>query len=70
MTYSVEINDKSKTGKSLIVFLKSLAQTSKVIQLIETVEDDALLEKMLLAKKSGRVSKGEVLKSLNSILAK
>ena len=48
MTYSVEINDKSKTGKSLIVFLKSLAQTSKDIQLIEVVEDDAFLREIYI----------------------
>jgi hypothetical protein len=70
MIYSVEINDKSDTGKSLIVFLRSLAKTSKEIQLMETVEDNELLAKMLAAKKSGRAGKNEIRKTLKSIISK
>lgn len=70
MTYSLEIDDSSSTGKNLIAFLKSLAKTSKGIHLLETVEDDELLVKMLAAKKSGRVSKKEISKTLNKIIGK
>ena len=70
MTYSVEINDKGSTGKSLIALLKSLSKSSKDILLHETVEDNALLKKMLVAKKSGKVSKSEISKTLKSIIDK
>lgn len=70
MIYSLEIDEKSATGKSLIVFLKSLTKASKGIKLMETVEDDELLEKMLAAKKTGRVSKNEVRKTLKNITGK
>lgn len=68
MIYSVEIDDQSRTGKSLISFLKDLSKSSKAIRLIETVKDDELLAKMLRSKKSGRSSRKEINQTLKAIL--
>lgn len=70
MVFSVEINDKGTTSKSLIALIKSLSKSSNEIHIMESIEDDDLLEKMLLAKKSGKVNKKDVIDSINKILAK
>ncbi len=70
MIYSVEIDDQSATGKSLISILKDLAKTSKGIRLMETVKDDELLTEMFRSRKSGKAGKKEVLQTIKNILAK
>jgi hypothetical protein len=49
---TVEIDNKTKTGKSLLYLLKDLSKTSDGIHFIETVEDDELKQtiKAILAK--------------------
>ena len=70
MLITVEINDQSKTGKSILHLLKDLSKTSSDIHFIETVEDDDLLEKMKKARKSGKVSRQTVDKTLKAIIEK
>ncbi len=69
MHYTVEIDDNTQTGKSLVNFLKSLSKSTKGIHLIETVEDKGLLEQMKKSAKSGKASRAEVNKTLKAILA-
>ena len=68
MVFTVEINDKGKTGKSILHLLKDLSKTSSDIHFIETVEDDELLEKMKRSLKSGRASGQTVNKTLKAII--
>jgi hypothetical protein len=70
MVVTVEIDDKTKTGKSLLHLLKGLSKTSEGIHFIETVEDNDLLNDMKVALKSGKSSKRTVTKTLKSILEK
>ena len=70
MTYTIEIDASNKTAKNLVSLLKDLSKTMKGIHLIETVNDDELLSKMLASKKSGRATKEEINKTLKSILKK
>jgi hypothetical protein len=67
MVFTVEIDDKSKTGNSILQLLKDLSKTSGDIHFLETVEDDVLLEKMKRSLKSGKASKQEVSKTLKAI---
>jgi len=57
MVITVEIDDKSKTGKSVLQLLKDLSKSSDSIHFVETVEDDELLKEMNHSLSSGRVSK-------------
>ena len=70
MTYTIEIDADSREGKNLVNLLKDLSKTMKGIHLIETVKDDELLGKMLRSKKSGRVSKAEVTRTLKAVMGK
>ena len=70
MHYTVEIDDSTQTGKSLVDFLKNLSKSTKGIHLIETIEDNELLDKMKKSIKSGRATKQEVNKTLKAILGK
>ena len=70
MHYTVEIDDSTQTGKSLVDFLKNLSKSTKGIHLIETGEDNELLDKMKKSIKSGRATKQEVNKTLKAILGK
>ena len=70
MHYTVEIDDSTQTGKSLVDFLKNLSKSTKGIHLIETIEDKELLDKMKKSIKSGRATKQEVNKTLKAILGK
>jgi hypothetical protein len=67
---TVEIDDTTKTGKSLLYLIKDHSKTSSGIQFIETVEDNELLEKMKQSALSGRASKKEVKQTLQRILSK
>ena len=67
MVYTIEIDDKSKTGKSILQLLKDLAKTSPDIHFIETVEDNELLEKMKRSIKSGKANRRDVNKTLKAI---
>ena len=68
MVFTVEINDKSKTGKSILHLLKDLSKTSGDIHFIETVEDNELLDKMKRSLKSGKASRQTVNKTLKGII--
>ena len=68
MVFTVEIDDKSKTGKSILHLLKDLSKTNSDIHFIETVEDDELLEKMKRSLKSGRASRQTLDKTLKAII--
>ena len=57
MVITVEINDSSKTGKSILQLLKDLSKSSDSIHFVETVEDDELLKEMNQSLSSRRVSK-------------
>ncbi len=70
MVVTVEIDNKTKTGKSLLHLLKGLSKTSEGVHFIETIEDDELLSDMKVALKSGKSSKRTVTKTLKSILVK
>ena len=70
MVVTVEIDDKTKTGKSILHLLKGLSKTSEGIHFIETIEDDELLSNMKIAVKSGKASKRTVTQTLKSILDK
>ena len=70
MLFTVEIDDTSKTGKSIIHLLQDLSKTVKGIHVIETLEDDILLAKMKQSLKSGKVGKEEINKTIKSILEK
>ncbi len=70
MVITVEIDDKTKTGKSLLHLLKDLSKTSEGIHFMETVEDNELLEQMKISARSGRATKKEVRQTLKSILEK
>jgi hypothetical protein len=67
MVYTLEINDKGKTGKSILQLLRDLSKTNPDIHFLETVEDDELLEKMRRSLKSGKASRVEVNKTLKAI---
>jgi hypothetical protein len=68
MVITVEIDDKSKTGKSVLQLLKDLSKSSDSIHFVETVEDDELLKEMNRSLSSGRVSKSIVSRTLKTIL--
>ena len=68
MVFTVEINDKSKTGKSILHLLKDLSKTSGDIHFIETVEDNELLDKMKRSLKSGKANRQTVNKTLKAII--
>ena len=68
MVFTVEINDKSKTGKSILHLLKDLSKTSGDIHFIETVEDNELLDKMKRSLKSGKANRQTVNKTLKGII--
>lgn len=68
MAITVEIDDKSKTGKSIIHLLKDLSKTNSSIHFIETVEDDELLDKMKRSLKSGKASRQTVNKTLKALI--
>jgi len=68
MVFKVEIDDKSKTGKSILHLLKDLSKTSNDIHFIETVEDNELLKKMKKSLNHGKSGKREVEKTLKAIL--
>jgi hypothetical protein len=70
MLITVEIDDKTQTGKSILHLLKDLSKTSKGINFIASVEDNELLEAMKRATKSGRSSKKELRKTIDAILSK
>ena len=70
MVITVEIDDKTKTGKSLLHLLKDLSKTSEGIHFMETVEDNELLEQMKVSAHSGRATKKEVRQTLKTILEK
>ena len=70
MVYTVEIDDKSEMGKSVLHLLKGLSKTSKGIHFIETIEDNELLARMKTSLKSGRASRLQVNKTLKNILGK
>ena len=67
MIFTVEIDDKSETGKSILHLLKDLSKkTSAGIHFIETVEDNELLKKMKRSLKSGKSGEQEVNKTLKA----
>ncbi len=68
MVITVEINDSSKTGKSILQLLKDLSKSSDSIHFVETVEDDELLKEMNQSLSSGRVSKNVVNRTIKTIL--
>jgi hypothetical protein len=68
MVITVEIDDKSKTGKSILQLLKDLSKSSDSIHFIDTVEDKELLQDIKQALKSGRISKSIVSGTIKTIL--
>ena len=68
MVFTVEIDDKSKTGKSILHLLKNLSKSSSDIHFIKTIEDNELAEKMKHSLKSGKASKQTVNKTLKAII--
>ncbi|MEO8085326.1 MAG: hypothetical protein ABI763_00820 [Bacteroidota bacterium] len=70
MTYTIEIDTRDKAAKNLFNLLKDLSKTMKGVNLIETIKDDELLFKMIRSKKSGRVTKEEMNKTLKGLIRK
>jgi hypothetical protein len=68
MLITVEIDDKSKTGKSVLHLLKDLSKTNSDIHFIKTVEDDDLLDKMKSSLKSGKASRRTINKTIKAII--
>lgn len=60
MKHRIEIDDRSKAGKSLLALAKLLAENKAGIRIIdEAAEDALLLKKMATGRKSGILNPGE-----------
>ena len=69
---TIQVNERTKAGKALIETARVMAEKYKGIEFIQDsdTDDQDMLKKMLAARKSGMVSRDQVLGSLTSILEK
>jgi hypothetical protein len=63
MTLSININEKSKDGKSVLAMLKLLAD-KKTLTVIEEVEDKQMARLVMAGRKSGTADTRRVLKKM------
>ena len=69
---TIQVNERTKAGKALIETARVMAEKYKGIEFIQDsdTDDQDMLKKMLAARKSGMVSRDQVLDTLTSILEK
>ncbi len=69
---TIQVNERTKAGKALIETARVMAEKYKGIEFLQDSEPDdkSLLKKMLSARKSGIVSRDQVLGTLSGILEK
>jgi len=69
---TIQVNERTKAGKALIETARVMAEKYKGIEFIQDsdTDDQDMLKKMLAARKSGMVSRDQVLGTLTSILEK
>lgn len=70
MLHTIEIDDSTGTGKSLIALLRDLAKTNKGIRIEETEEDGELFSAMTASISSGIASREEADKVLRELRGK
>lgn len=69
---TIQVNERTKAGKALIETARIMAEKNKGIEFIKDRDPDEkdLLKKMLIARKSGIVSRDQVMGTLARILEK
>ena len=69
---TIQVNEHTKAGKALIETARVMAEKYKGIEFIKDsdLDDKDLLKKMLDARKSGIVSRDQVMVTLTGILEK
>ncbi len=69
---TIQINERTKAGKALIETARVMAEKHKGIEFLQDsdLDDMDLLKKMLSARRSGTVSRDEVMGTLSRILEK
>jgi len=69
---TIQVNERTKAGKALIETARVMAEKHKGIEFLQDrdPDDKDLLKKMLSARKSGTVSRDQVMGTLSGILEK
>ncbi len=69
---TILVNEHTKAGRALIETARVMAEKYKGIEFVQEsdVDDQLLLKKMLDARKSGEMTRGKVLETLNGIMEK
>ncbi|MCX8490447.1 MAG: hypothetical protein ORN54_05210 [Cyclobacteriaceae bacterium] len=67
MTYTLNINEKTKEGKSILAMLKLLAEKSESISVLEEVEDKPLAKLIAEGRKSGLADTNRVMKKMGLV---
>jgi hypothetical protein len=69
---TIQVNERTKAGKVLIETARIMAEKFKGIEFVQDtdVNDQQLLKKMLAARKSGIVSRRQIMETLDGIIEK
>ncbi len=68
---TIQVNERTKAGKALIETARVMAEKYNGIEVVQDEEDDVvLLNKMLAARKSGVISRDQVLETHPGIIEK
>ena len=67
---TIQVNERTKTGKELIEAARKMAEKDKGIELIEDneINDPGFLKKILDAHRSGTVNREKIMETLNRII--
>ena len=69
---TIQVNEHTKAGRALIETARVMAEKYKGIEFVQDsdVNEQELLKKMLAARKSGEVTRDNILETLNGIIEK
>ena len=69
---TIQVNERTKAGKALIETARVMAEKHKGIEFVQDsdTEDKDLLKKMIAARKSGTVSRDQVMGTLSQVIDK
>ena len=69
---TIQVNERTKAGKALIETARVMAEKYKGIEFVKEsdLDDQYLLKKMIAARKSGTVSRDQIMGTLSRVLEK
>jgi hypothetical protein len=69
---TIQVNERTKAGKALIETARVMAEKYKGIEFVKDSDPDDkdLLKKMIVARKSGTVSRDQIMGTLSRVLEK